>query len=64
VLAALNNIGIHEWNITLSYSNKGKNRAFAFVKFGSHYYARAAFHRLTKSHAIFGIDGRVTVSFY
>ncbi|TVU31191.1 hypothetical protein EJB05_22869, partial [Eragrostis curvula] len=63
VLATLNNIGIQECEISLPPC-KGRNRGFAFLKFKSHYYARAAFRRLMKPDAIFGADGSVRVSFY
>ncbi|KAK3153504.1 hypothetical protein QOZ80_2BG0175070 [Eleusine coracana subsp. coracana] len=64
VLTALKNIGIQECKLRMPANYKGTNRGFGFLKFDSHYYARAAFRQLIKSDAIFGIDRSVTVSFY
>ncbi|CAN6288461.1 unnamed protein product [Urochloa humidicola] len=63
VLTTLKNIGIHECKIKFPTCKRG-NRGFVFLKFISHYYARAAFQRLMKPDAIFGTDKSAKVSFY
>lgn len=63
VLNTLKSIGIQECEISFP-SYKGGSRGFAFLKFTSHYYARAALRRLMKSDAIFGTDRSAKVSFY
>ncbi|TKV94293.1 hypothetical protein SEVIR_9G284500v4 [Setaria viridis] len=63
VLTTLKSIGIQECKITFP-TYKGGCRGFAFLKFASHYYARAAFRRLMKPDAIFGTDRSAKVSFY
>ncbi|KAF8760443.1 hypothetical protein HU200_010179 [Digitaria exilis] len=63
VLTTLKGIGIQECKITFP-TYKGGSRGFAFLKFASHYYARAAFLRLMKSNATFGTDRSAKVSFY
>ncbi|CAN6311487.1 unnamed protein product [Urochloa humidicola] len=63
VLTTLKNIGIQECKISFPTCKRG-SRGFAFLKFASHYYARAAFRRLMKPDAIFGTDKSAKVSFY
>ncbi|CAN6299762.1 unnamed protein product [Urochloa humidicola] len=63
VLTTLKNIGIQEFKISFPTCKRG-SRGFAFLKFASHYYARAAFRRLMKADAVFGTDKSAKVSFY
>ncbi|XP_025794034.1 heterogeneous nuclear ribonucleoprotein Q-like isoform X2 [Panicum hallii] len=63
VLTTLKSIGIQDCEISFPTSKRG-SRGFAFLKFASHYYARAAFRRLIKPDAIFGTDRSPKVSFY
>ncbi|RLN42199.1 nucleolin-like [Panicum miliaceum] len=63
VLATLKSIGIQDCEISFPTSKRG-SRGFAFLRFASHYYARAAFRRLIKPDAIFGTDRSAKVSFY
>ncbi|CAL4941315.1 unnamed protein product [Urochloa decumbens] len=63
VLTTLKSIGIQEFKISFPTCKRG-GRGFAFLKFASHYYARAAFRRLMKPDVIFGTDRSAKVSFY
>lgn len=62
VLTTLKSIGIQDCEINFPTS-KRRGRGFAFLKFASHYYARAAFRQLIKTDAIFGTDRSAKVSF-
>lgn len=62
MLTTLKSIGIQDCEISFPTSKK-RNRGFAFLKFASHYYARAAFRQLIKTDAIFGTDRSAKVSF-
>lgn len=64
VLDTLKNIGIEEFEISLPDDHTGgRNRGFAFLKFAAHDNAEAAFQRLKRPDAIFGIDKSAKVSF-
>jgi len=63
VLTTLKSIGIQDCDISFPTSKK-RNRGFAFLKFASHYYARAAFRQLIKPDAFFGTDRSAKVSFH